>query len=167
MPAKVHLIPGSDIKIQALFTALWLFKGMMYSSHSEGLSYAPVLYNLSPICIGWQLANEAFLHRLFNLISVKTVSGRLGKCYCSIVPKRKLRLPRLSKKLTVVGTDNLWEKGRRIIIFTLYSFMPFEYYTYALINYSNNPIKWLLQMRSSNFMKVPELVSDGTLGFQF
>ena len=80
---------------------------MTCSSHSEALSYAPGLHYLSSVCIGGELANEAFLHRLFNVISVTTLSGRLGKCHCSIVQKRKLRLPRLSKKLIIVGTDDL------------------------------------------------------------
>ena len=57
-------------------------------------SHDPGLYKLSPsICIGSQLTNEALLLRLFNLISMKALGGRLGEHHCSHCTEEEIEAP--------------------------------------------------------------------------
>lgn len=67
----------------------------MDSGYLKFQSHAPGLYKLSPsICIGSQLTNEALLLRLFNLISMKALGGRLGKYHCSHCTEEEIETPK-------------------------------------------------------------------------
>lgn len=74
----------------------WLFKGVTYSGQSENSRVMPLTHVncLLQFVQALQLPNEALPRLLFNLIPIKALGGRLGKCHCSHFTEEEIEAPK-------------------------------------------------------------------------